>query len=145
LRARRPAPGRPAPDRFSDPHAATAYALRTGPYGGSLQGPQLEAGPLAAMYQDITGAIREVDTDSWLCIEPQAMGINWGTATGLRAIDDPRAGDPRIAYCPHLYPLPMDLGAGYNGTTGALVRGSTDTWLDNTLRTSQNLGDVPVI
>src|SRR5699024_12760073 len=122
LRARRPAPGRPAPDRFSDPHAATAYALRTGPYGGSLQGPQLEAGPLAAMYQDITGAIREVDTDSWLCLEPQAMGVNWGTATGLRAINDPRDGADRIASCPHLYPLPINLCGGNTRTTRELPR-----------------------
>lgn len=132
-------------ERFSDSHAVIAYDLMNEPYGGSLQGPQFEAGPLSAMYQDITDAIREVDTDSWLCLEPQAMGVNWGTATGLRAINDPRDGADRIAYCPHLYPLPMDLGGGYDGTTGSLARGSVDTWLDNTLRTSQALGDVPVI
>lgn len=132
-------------EKFNDHSAVIAYDLMNEPYGGTLQGPEFEAGPLSELYQDVSDAIRDVDTDSWLCLEPQAMGVNWGTATGLRKIDDARSGEQRIAYCPHLYPLPMDLGGSYSGTTGALARGSVDTWLKNTLQTSQALGDVPVI
>ncbi len=130
---------------FAEDDTVIAYDVMNEPYGGSLQGPEFEAGPLSALYQDVTDAIREVDQDSWVCVEPQAMGVNWGTPSGLRPVDDPREGEDRIAYCPHLYPLPMDLGGGYEGTTKRLVKGSIDTWVDNTLRTAKRLGDVPVV
>lgn len=86
-----------------------------------------------------------MDDSTWLCLEPQAMGVNWGTPSGLGQVDDPREGPARIAYCPHPYPLPMDLGSGYTGTTKSLVRGTVQTWLTNTMRTSKRLGDVPVV
>lgn len=131
--------------KFAHDDTVIAYDLMNEPYGGSLQGPAFEAGPLTDLYQAAADAIRQVDQDSWVCVEPQAMGVNWGTPSGLGTITDNRKGEPRIAYCPHLYPLPMDLGGGYTGTTRTLVSGTVDTWLDNTLRTAKRLGDVPVI
>ncbi|NYF97064.1 cellulase family glycosylhydrolase [Janibacter cremeus] len=132
-------------ERFADEPAVIAYDLMNEPYGGSLQGPAFEAGPLTSLYQSAADAIRTVDDSTWLCLEPQAMGVNWATPTGLGPVDDPRDGPARIAYCPHLYPLPMDLGSGYTGTTKTLVDGTVQTWLTNTLRTSERLGDVPVV
>ncbi len=131
--------------RFADDDTVIAYDLMNEPYGGSLQGPAFEAGPLTALYQRTTEAIREVDQDTWVCVEPQAMGVNWGTPSGLEPIEDPRDGEPRVAYCPHVYPLPMDLGGGYEGTTRTLVEGTLETWRVNTLRTAEELGDVPVV
>ena len=122
-----------------------AYDLMNEPYGGSLQGPAFEAGPLTDLYQRTTDAIREVDQDTWVCVEPQAMGVNWGTPSGLGRVEDPREGDDRVAFCPHLYPLPMDLGGGYEGATRTLVEGTLETWRENTLRTAARLGDVPVV
>ncbi len=132
-------------ERFTDEPAVIAYDLMNEPYGGSLQGPAFEAGPLTSLYQSITDEIRTVDDSTWLCLEPQAMGVNWATPTGLGPVDDPREGPARIAYCPHLYPLPMDVGGGYTGTTKALVDGTVRTWLGNTMRTAERLGDVPVV
>ncbi len=132
-------------ERFAGNPAVIAYDLMNEPYGGSLQGPAFEAGPLTALYQRTTNAIRAVDDSTWLCLEPQAMGVNWGTPSGLRRVDDPRQGASHIAYCPHLYPLPMDLGGGFTGTTRTLVRDSMSTWLGNTLRTAKRLGDAPVV
>lgn len=132
-------------ERFADHPAVIAYDLMNEPYGGSLQGPDFEAGPLTALYQATTDAIRAVDDTTWLCLEPQAMGVNWGTPTALGRVDDPREGPARIAYCPHLYPLPLDLGGGYTGVTRSLVAGTVQTWLGNTLRTSEALGGVPVV
>jgi len=132
-------------ERFADDDTVIAYDLMNEPYGGSLQGPAFEAGPLTALYQRTTDAIREVDQDTWVCVEPQAMGVNWGTPSALRPIEDRRQGEARVAFCPHLYPLPMDLGGGYEGTTRDLVEGTVDTWLENTLRTAKRLGDVPVV
>lgn len=131
--------------RFANEPAVIAYDLMNEPYGGSLQGPAFEAGPLTALYQRTTKAIRSVDDSTWLCLEPQAMGVNWGTPSGLRRVDDPRHGASHIAYCPHLYPLPLDLGGGFTGTTRTLVRDSMKTWLGNTLRTAKRLGDAPVV
>lgn len=131
--------------RFADNPAVIAYDLMNEPYGGSLQGPAFEAGPLTSLYRSTAEAIRTVDDSTWLCLEPQAMGVNWGTPSALGRVDDPRDGSPRIAYCPHLYPLPMDLGGGYTGTTASMVRSSVQTWLGNTLRTAERLGDVPVV
>ncbi|MFD4291962.1 cellulase family glycosylhydrolase [Rhodococcus sp. NPDC058505] len=132
-------------ERFADDPAVIAYDLMNEPYGGTLQGPVFEAGPLTALYQRSTDAIREADPDSWVCVAPQAMGTNWGTASGLGAITDARDGEPRIAYCPHIYPLPMDLGGGYEGGTRTLVDATIDAWRGHTLRTAKALGDVPVI
>ncbi len=132
-------------ERFADEPAVVAYDLMNEPYGGTLQGPAFEAGPLTGLYQKTTDAIREVDTDTWVCVAPQAMGTNWGTASGLGAIEDSRDSDPRIAYCPHVYPLPMDLGAGYQGTSRKLVDTTLDAWQGHVLRTAKALGDVPII
>jgi len=73
------------------------------------------------------------------------MGTNWGTPSGLGRVTDPRPGDPRIAYCPHLYPLMLDLGSGYNGSSRAQIDTTVDLWRGNALRTAHRLGDVPII
>ncbi|WP_241665844.1 cellulase family glycosylhydrolase [Prescottella subtropica] len=132
-------------DRFADHPAVIAYDLMNEPYGGTVQGPVFEAGPLTALYQKTSDAIRTVDQDTWVCVAPQAMGTNWGTASGLRPVDDARDGDPRIAYCPHIYPLPMDLGGGYTGSSRTQVDATIDAWRGNVLRTAEALGNVPII
>ncbi|MDI9915024.1 cellulase family glycosylhydrolase [Rhodococcus sp. IEGM 1379] len=131
--------------RFADNPAVVAYDLMNEPYGGTLQGPVFEAGPLTSLYQKTADAIRTVDQDTWVCVAPQAMGTNWGTPSGLGAVDDRRDGDPRIAYCPHIYPLPMDLGGGYVGSSRSAVDITVDAWRDNALSTAAALGDVPII
>lgn len=132
-------------ERFAGVDAVVAYDLMNEPYGGTVQGPQFEAGPLTELYRRTVSAIREADPDTWACLEPQAMGYNWGLPSGLRPVDDPRPGEDRIAFCPHLYPLPMDLGDGFTGTSRTLVEGTVDAWAANTARTARALGDVPVI
>ncbi|MFF2277023.1 cellulase family glycosylhydrolase [Agromyces sp. NPDC058126] len=132
-------------ERFADDPTVVAYDLMNEPYGGTLQGPAFEAGPLTTLYQEVTKEIREVDENTWVCLEPQAMGFNWGLPSGLGTVDDPREGDPRVAFCPHLYPLPMDLGDGFSGTSRELVEGTVAAWRSNVLRTAEKLGGVPII
>lgn len=132
-------------ERFADNEAVVAYDLMNEPYGGTVQGPRFESGPLTDLYQRTTDAIREVDPDSWVCLEPQALGYNWGVPTALGTVDDPRDGADRIAFCPHLYPLPMDLGGGYSGATKPRVDATIDAWVANTLRAAERLGNVPII
>ncbi|MFE6996806.1 glycoside hydrolase family 5 protein [Microbacterium sp. NPDC057659] len=136
-------------ERFAGNDAVVAYDLMNEPYGGTLQGVAFESGPLTQLYQRTTDAIREADPDTWVCVEPQAFGFNWGLPSALGAIDDPREGDPRVAFCPHLYPLPMDLGDGFAGDSKGLVQGTVAQWRSNVLRTAEVLGQgrgaVPVI
>ncbi len=132
-------------ERFADNETVVAYDLMNEPYGGTVQGPFFEAGLLTSLYQRTVRAIREVDQDTWACLEPQALGFNWGLPSGVGAVQDPRAGDPRIAYCPHLYPLPMDLGEGFSGESRALVESTIAAWRQNTLRSAEALGGVPII
>lgn len=136
-------------ERFAGNDAVVAYDLMNEPYGGTLQGVAFESGPLTKLYQRTADAIRTVDQDTWLCVEPQAFGFNWGLPSALGPIDDARKGDPRVAFCPHLYPLPMDLGDGFAGTSKPLVEGTVSQWRANVLRTAEVLGQgrgaVPVI
>ena len=132
-------------ERFADNEAVVAYDLMNEPYGGTIQGAAFEAGPLTHLYQLTVDAIREVDESTWACLEPQAMGFNWGLPSGLGKVNDPREGDPRIAFCPHLYPLPMDLGDGFSGDSRGLVESTVAGWRANTLRTAEALGNVPII
>ncbi|WP_235686458.1 cellulase family glycosylhydrolase [Tomitella gaofuii] len=132
-------------ERFEDNDAVIAYDLMNEPFGGSVQGPAFEAGPLASLYQRVTDAIREVDQDSWVCLAPQAIGVNQGLPSGLTRIEDPRTGRPRIAYCPHLYPLTSELGSGYEGVARTLTDATVETWQADTVRTAEELGDVPII
>ncbi|UNK71144.1 glycoside hydrolase family 5 protein [Microbacterium sp. H1-D42] len=136
-------------ERFADNETVVAYDLMNEPYGGTLQGVAFESGPLTELYQRTTNAIREVDQDSWVCVEPQAFGFNWGVPSALGAIDDPREGDARIAYCPHLYPLPMDLGDGFSGGSKDLIKATVEQWDHNVMRAAEVLGQgngpVPII
>jgi endoglycosylceramidase len=131
--------------RFAGNPAVLGYDLMNEPYGGTLAGPAFESGPLTTLYQRTVDAIRTVDDAKWICIAPQAMGTNWGTPSGLRPVRDPRRDGARIAYCPHLYPLSMDLGNGYTGSSRAQVDATLDLWRRNVQRTAHLLGDVPVI
>lgn len=136
-------------ERFADNPTVVAYDLMNEPYGGTMQGVAFESGPLTDLYQRTADAIREVDADTWICLEPQAFGFNWGLPSALGAIDDARDGEARIAFCPHLYPLPMDLGDGYAGSSKELIDGTVAQWTHNVLRTAEVLGQgngaVPVI
>ena len=72
---------------------------------------------LPRMYSDVIAGIREVDTDKWIWVEPRSFGVNQGLPSNLPKIEDPRAGEPRIAYFPHLYTPEIDLAGKYAGDT----------------------------
>ncbi|MFC9786263.1 cellulase family glycosylhydrolase [Rhodococcus sp. NPDC127528] len=132
-------------ERFAGNDAVVAYDLMNEPFGGTLQGPKFESGPLAALYQRTTDAIRQVDKDSWVCVASQAIGVNQGLPSGLTKINDPRPGEQRIAYCPHLYPLSTELGGGYEGVARTLTDATVEAWRANAVHTSKVLGNAPII
>lgn len=129
---------------FAEEPAILGYDLMNEPWGGSIQGAAFETGPLARLYQRCIDQIRSVDTDGWVFVEPQAVGINWGLPSSLPALDDPRSGEDRIGYAPHLYPFPMDLGDTYTGDGRSQVDATLQWWRGNVLRTAERL-DAPVL
>ncbi len=133
-------------ERFADNDTVVAYDLMNEPWGGSLQFEEFEAGPLTDLYQRSTNAIRSVDQDSWVCVAPQAVGVNQGIPSRLGKVTDPRAGEQRIAYCPHLYPLPLDLGDGYSGVSKTLTDVTMRTWRASIEQVANDvLGGAPII
>lgn len=126
-------------DRFKDDPAVIGYDLMNEPWGGSVQGAAFETGPLATLYRKTIAEIRAVDEDSWIFLEPQAVGVNWGLPSALPAFDDPRGGQPRIGLAPHLYPLPLDLGDDYTAGSKEWTDRTLGWWRDTMLRTADRL------
>jgi endoglycosylceramidase len=64
--------------------------------------------------QRMINAIREVDTEAWVFYEPCAFGPNQALPSFMGGLVDPREGEKRLAYFPHLYPVWVELLGGYN-------------------------------
>ncbi|WP_157249954.1 cellulase family glycosylhydrolase [Nonomuraea typhae] len=126
-------------DRFKDDPAVIGYDLMNEPWGGSVQGAAFETGPLATLYRKTIAEIRSVDPDSWIFLEPQAVGVNWGLPSALPYFDDPRGGPARIAFAPHLYPLPLDLGDDYTAGSREWTDRTLGWWRENVLRTAERM------
>ncbi|MFI7695810.1 cellulase family glycosylhydrolase [Nonomuraea sp. NPDC049655] len=130
--------------RFKDVPGVLGYDLMNEPWGGSVQGAAFETGPLATLYRKSIDRIRAVDQDSWIFLEPQAVGVNWGLPSSLPRFDDPRGGPPRIAFAPHVYPLPLDLGDDYAAGSKEWTDRTLGWWRDNIARTAERMG-APVL
>ncbi|WP_327086966.1 cellulase family glycosylhydrolase [Nonomuraea sp. NBC_01738] len=126
-------------ERFKDDPTVIGYDLMNEPWGGSVQGAAFETGPLATLYRKSISEIRSVDSESWIFLEPQAVGVNWGLPSALPYFDDPRTGPDRIAFAPHLYPLPLDLGDDYTAGSKAWIDRTLGWWRDSILRTADRM------
>ncbi|OQX33177.1 MAG: hypothetical protein B0D91_14995 [Oceanospirillales bacterium LUC14_002_19_P2] len=100
--------------RFKDTPNVIGYDLMNEPYGGTYVWPGFETFQLQPFYERVINRIRTVDQDTWLFIEPQALGINFGVASTLGVIDDPREGEERLVYAPHFYPPFLHEGGAYS-------------------------------
>lgn len=58
---------------------------------------------LTRFMQRAVNVIREVDSDTYVIVEPTAQLVNNGLATDLGRLNDPRPGVPRIVVGPHAY------------------------------------------
>lgn len=129
---------------FAGNPGVLGYDLMNEPWGGSVQGPAFESGPLAAFYQRTIDAVRQVDHDRWLFVEPAAVSTNWGLPCALPKLADPRRGEARIGYAPHLYPAPIDTGGTYTGSNAFFTDRTLASWVIQVRRTAQRL-DAPVL
>jgi endoglycosylceramidase len=70
---------------------------------------------LTPFSQKAINSIREKNEELWIFFEPSALGANQGFRSGLGALTDPRVGEPRLVYFPHLYTLDLDIADRYIG------------------------------
>lgn len=117
--------------RFANEPAVLGYDLMNEPFGGTRQFGFFEGPILTPFYQRTVNAIREVDSDNWVFVEPQALGPNEGSETSLGTVHDPRPGEPRIVLAPHFYPGGVDLGGSYDGLAKMLVQAQFALWKRN--------------
>ncbi|MGG1152879.1 cellulase family glycosylhydrolase [Bacillus wiedmannii] len=130
--------------RFADNDTVIGYDLMNEPFGGSNIWPFFEKNKLANMYQKVINTIRTVDQKHWVFYEPQAFGINQGLCSTLPKLHDPRQGEAKLGYAPHLYPLLLETNAPYTGITKSLVRNTIHNWRNNRMEESRNYG-TPII
>ncbi|MEU3304222.1 cellulase family glycosylhydrolase [Streptomyces sp. NPDC006678] len=105
--------------RFEDHPAVLGYDLINEPMGELREGEDLptaarriERDQLTAMYNRLADAVRSVDDDNWLFVEPTPI-VGEGVPTGLGRIED-----PRVVYAPHFYNAAMEAGADYDPDAG---------------------------
>jgi len=73
----------------------------------------LEQGRLPAMYRRLIQAVRAVDRDAWLFVEPTVL-VGQGVPTSLPGFADPRPGAARIGYAPHAYDTAVEAGQDWD-------------------------------
>lgn len=110
--------------RLEGHESLLGYDLFNEPFGEFREGEDLatasgriEATQLSDMYDRLISAIRTVDDDAWLFVEPTVL-VGYGVPTQLRSFDDPRAGEPRIGYAPHFYNTGVEEGGDWPGDDG---------------------------
>ncbi|QKW21946.1 cellulase family glycosylhydrolase [Kitasatospora sp. NA04385] len=77
----------------------------------------LERGRLAGMYRRLIDAVRRVDRDAWLFVEPTVL-VGQGVPTSLPGFADPRPGADRIGYAPHFYDTAVEAGRDWDPSGG---------------------------
>lgn len=91
--------------RFRNHPAVLGYDLMNEPYDNLSFGSHFETQELAPFYQRLINAIRDVDPDTWIMYQPRILATDWGYGSYLPPLDDPRDGESRLVYAPHLYPF----------------------------------------
>ncbi|MFE5830992.1 cellulase family glycosylhydrolase [Streptomyces sp. NPDC056508] len=106
-------------DRFDDHPAVLGYDLINEPMGEVREGEDLataarriERDQLTPLYNRLADAVRSVDRDAWIFVEPTPI-VGEGVPTGLGRIHD-----PKVVYAPHFYNTGMEAGADYDPAAG---------------------------
>jgi endoglycosylceramidase len=114
-------------ERFRDHPAVIGYDVMNEPFPGSAWDP-LEVGlsgfestpsyefdrtHFADFYERMIAAIREIDEDHFIFYEPRFGAPGNGSRSYLPPLDDPRVGEPRLAYAPHMYSVSYEANAEY--------------------------------
>jgi len=122
-------------ERFKDHPAIIGYDIINEPFPGSdwdaieLAGKDNPNGPsktfdqtkIQPFYQRVINAIREKDTEHWIFFEPRYGTPAEGRTSYIGRMNDPRPGESRIVYSPHLYSLTIEAGATYDPISNTIV------------------------
>ncbi|WP_216380277.1 glycoside hydrolase family 5 protein [Arcanobacterium phocae] len=134
--------------RFAHHPGVFGYDLMNEPFAGKSLPATLEKGPLADLYTRVINAIRETDNDTWIFLEPVALGANQGLGTHLPYIPDPRQGKPKIGYAPHMYMLGTEEG-GMPQWSALAIKGAMRLWQANVRHQAKDLSSdgttVPIV
>lgn len=107
----------PSPGSQFDPLEA-ARGVAAGATSRSAVFDQTRLGPF---YQRLIQRIRAVDTDHYLFVEPRFGAASNGAAQYLPALTDPRDGESRVVFAPHLYSVAYEASMRYDPSADRTV------------------------
>ena len=121
-------------ERFKDHPAVLGYDILNEPSPGSAyhasdititpddgEAAEFDRTLFTEFYERMIAAIREVDQDGWIFYEPRVAAPANGQRSFILELDDPRDGDARIVYSPHLYSVQFEFNQAYNPATDATL------------------------
>jgi endoglycosylceramidase len=100
---------------FKDHPAVIGYDLYNEPTMATKEMLSFEGKYLQPFYEELIKEIRKVDEKNWIFYEPTALGANQGLSSRLDILEDPRQGEPRLVYFPHIYTIDLDVMGKYIG------------------------------
>lgn len=100
-------------DLMNEPHPGSLFDVgeSLGTKNDSEESRRFDAEFYTPFLQRAVDAIRPAAPDAWLFFEPRYGGPGAGARSHIGQLRDPRDGEPRLAYFPHLYSLVLE-GAG---------------------------------
>ena len=103
-------------DRFEGHDSLLGYDLFNEPFGEFYEdedwvtaSARIESTKISDMYDRLIDAVRSVDDESWIFLEPTVL-VGYGVPTQLRTFDDPKLG-----YAPHFYNTGVEEGGDWTG------------------------------
>ncbi len=111
-------------DVMNEPHPGSDFDVLEpfDPYREAATSKTFDETKLAPFYQRAIDAIREADGDNFVFFEPRYGAPGNGSRSYLPPLVDPRRGESRLAYAPHLYSVSLEVTGAYgpNDETVAL-------------------------
>jgi endoglycosylceramidase len=101
-------------DILNEPSPGSAYSLAdigNTPSGGAAA--EFDRTEFTDFYLRMIDAIRAVDPDGWIFYEPRVAAPANGQPSFIEILDDPREGEPRLVYAPHLYSIQFEFNEEY--------------------------------
>jgi endoglycosylceramidase len=116
--------------RFKDHPAVLGYDILNEPSPGSVydakdisltpddgEAAEFDRTLFTEFYERVITAIRGADQDGWIFYEPRVAAPANGQPSFIQQLDDPREGEPRIGYGPHLYSVQFEFNQAYTPAT----------------------------
>lgn len=110
----RDVPGVIGYDIMNEPHPGSAFdTLEVLARLDSTLSPDFDRERLGPFFQRAIDAIRKSDSERYIFFEPRYGSPGNGSPSWLEPLVDPRDGEPRIGYAPHLYSLELEKDGVY--------------------------------